>query len=375
MIKIMTIMGTRPEIIRLSRIINSLDKQCNQKLVYTGQNFNFELSEIFFEQLKIRKPDFLFKGSEETSLQTISRIMLKTNEILITEKPDAVLILGDTNSCLAAAIASKRHKTPIFHMEAGNRCYDQRVPEEINRKVIDHISDINLTYSNIAKENLLRENFPPDQIIKIGSPLKEVLDYYMPQIQSQKILNQLKLTENQFFLVSAHREENINSERLLKKLEVALNTVANKFNLPIILSTHPRTQKEINKKKIKFHSLVQTVKPLGFLDYVCLQMNARCVLSDSGSITEESSILNFRALNIRETHERHEGMEEGSVIMVGLNVERICQALHILKNQSKGKDRSIKIVNDYNVSNVSEKVPRIIYSYIDYINRVIWKKS
>ena len=375
MIKIMTIMGTRPEIIRLSRIINSLDKQCNQKLVYTGQNFNFELSEIFFEQLKIRKPDFLFKGSEETSLQTISRIMLKTNEILITEKPDAVLILGDTNSCLAAAIASKRHKIPIFHMEAGNRCYDQRVPEEINRKVIDHISDINLTYSSIAKENLLRENFPPDQIIKIGSPLKEVLDYYMPQIQSQKILNQLKLTENQFFLVRAHREENINSERLLKKLEVALNTIANKFNLPIILSTHPRTQKEINKKKIKFHSLVQTVKPLGFLDYVSLQMNARCVLSDSGSITEESSILNFRALNIRETHERHEGMEEGSVIMVGLNVERICQALHILKNQSKGKDRSIKIVNDYNVSNVSEKVPRIIYSYIDYINRVIWRKS
>ena len=373
MLKVMTIVGTRPEIIRLSRIINILDKYCYHKIVHTGQNFNFELNEIFFKELKIRKPDFFLESARNSAAETIGQIIDKTDKILISEKPDLVLVLGDTNSCLSV-IAAKKRKIPIFHIEAGNRCFDQRVPEEVNRKIVDHTSDVNLTYSNIARENLLRENFPPDQIIKIGSPMYEVLEYYSSQIESSTILKELNLTKKNFFLVSMHREENIDSEKSFKKLEIVLNNIAKNYNLPVIVSTHPRTKKKIDANGIKFHQLVRLTKPFGFLDYVHLQINSKCVLSDSGSITEESSILNFPALNIREMHERPEGMEESAVMMVGLNINNIEQGLKILENQSTGENRTLKIVDDYKVPNVSEKVLRIILSYTDYINRVVWKK-
>jgi UDP-N-acetylglucosamine 2-epimerase (non-hydrolysing) len=373
MLKVMTIVGTRPEIIRLSRIINILDKYCDHKIVHTGQNFNFELNEIFFKELKIRKPDFFLESARNSAAETIGQIIDKTDKILISEKPDLVLVLGDTNSCLSV-IAAKKRKIPIFHIEAGNRCFDQRVPEEVNRKIVDHTSDVNLTYSNIARENLLRENFPPDQIIKIGSPMYEVLEYYSSQIESSTILKELNLTKKNYFLVSMHREENIDSEKSFKKLEIVLNNIAKNYNLPVIVSTHPRTKKKIDTNGIKFHQLVRLTKPFGFLDYVHLQINSKCVLSDSGSITEESSILNFPALNIREMHERPEGMEESAVMMVGLNFNNIEQGLKILENQSTGENRTLKIVNDYKVPNVSEKVLRIILSYTDYINRVVWKK-
>jgi UDP-N-acetylglucosamine 2-epimerase (non-hydrolysing) len=369
----MTIVGTRPEIIRLSRIINILDKYCDHKIVHTGQNFNFELNDIFFKELKIRKPDFFLESARNSAAETIGQIIDKTDKILISERPDLVLVLGDTNSCLSV-IAVKKRKIPIFHIEAGNRCFDQRVPEEVNRKIVDHTSDVNLTYSNIARENLLRENFPPDQIIKIGSPMYEVLEYYSSQIKSSTILKELNLTKKNYFLVSMHREENIESEKSFKKLEIILNNIAENYNLPVIVSTHPRTKKKIDTNGIKFHQLVRLTKPFGFLDYVHLQINSKCVLSDSGSITEESSILNFPALNIREMHERPEGMEESAVMMVGLNINNIQHGLKILENQSTGENRILKIVNEYKVPNVSEKVLRIILSYTDYINRVVWKK-
>jgi UDP-N-acetylglucosamine 2-epimerase len=374
LLKIITIVGTRPEIIRLSRIIDILDKNSDHKLIHTGQNFDFELNKIFFDQLKIRKPDFFLEVAGETPSQTIGQVISKVDNLLATEQPQAILVLGDTNSCLAT-ISAKRRKIPIFHIEAGNRCFDQRVPEEINRKIVDHLSDINLVYSNIARENLLREGLPANQIIKIGSPMFEVLHHYLPQINNSNILKELKLTQQKYFLVSAHREENIDSEDLFKKLENILNVIAEKYCLPVIVSTHPRTRKKINKTGMKTHPLIHFHKPFGFFDYIYLQMNAKAVLSDSGTITEESSILNFPALNLRETHERQEGMEESAVMMVGLEAMRVIECLNILKDQPRGKNRSLNIVQDYNVSNVSEKVLRIIYSYTDYINRVVWKKN
>ena len=373
MLKIITILGTRPEIIRLSRIIGILDKYSSHQLIHTGQNFDFELNKIFFDELKIRKPNFFLEAAGKTAAETIGQIIIKVDKILAIEQPDAVIVLGDTNSSLST-IAAKRRKIPIFHIEAGNRCFDQRVPEEINRKVVDHISDINLTYSGLARENLLRENFPPDQVIKIGSPMLEVLNYFMPQIRKSKIINKLNLRAEKYFLVSTHREENIEDNISFKKIQIILNTIAEKYKLPVIVSTHPRTQKKFDETGVKFHKHVNLIKPLGFFDYVNLQMHARCVLSDSGSITEESSILNFPALNIRETHERSEGMEEAAVMMTGLDINRIQKGLEILQSQPRAKKRMLKIVNDYNVTNVSQKVLRIIYSYTDYINRVVWKK-
>lgn len=374
MLKILTIFGTRPEIIRLSRIIDKLDKSSVHKTIHTGQNFDYELNKIFFEQLKIKKPDFFLEAAGETPSQTIGQVIGKVDNVFAIEKPDAILVLGDTNSCLAV-IPAKRRKIPIFHIEAGNRCFDQRVPEEINRKLVDHISDINLVYSDIARGNLLNEGLPTNQIIKIGSPMFEILNYYSTEINNSNILKELKLDAEQYFLVSAHREENIDSDYLFKKLENLLNIIAEKFKLPIIVSTHPRTRKKINEIGIKTHPLVNFSKPFGFFDYMCLQINAKAVLSDSGTITEESSILNFPALNLRETHERQEGMEETSVIMVGLEASRVIEGLDILKNQKKGKERLLNLVPDYNVPNVSEKVLRIIYSYTDYVNRTVWKKN
>ena len=373
MVKIFTIVGTRPEIIRLSRIINILDKYCEHKLIHTGQNYDFELNQIFFNQLKIPKPNFFLEAAGKSPSQTIGQVISKVDSILATEQPQAILILGDTDSCLAA-ISAKRRKIPIFHIEAGNRCFDQRIPEEINRKIVDHISDMNLVYSNAAKENLLKEGLSSDKIIKIGSPMFEVLHHYLPEINNSNILKELKLGIEQYFLVSLHRDENIENEKSFRKFENLLNVIAEKYCLPIIVSTHPRTKKKINDLGIKFHPLIRLIKPFGFFDYVNLQINAKVVLSDSGTITEESSILNFPALNLRETHERHEGMEEAAVMMVGLDALRVCEGLDILKNQSKGKKRTLNIVADYNVPNVSQKVLRIIHSYIDYINRSVWKK-
>jgi UDP-N-acetylglucosamine 2-epimerase (non-hydrolysing) len=372
-LKVMSIVGTRPEIIRLSRIFSVLDKYCDHSIVHTGQNYDYELNQIFFEQLEIRKPDFFLEAAGQTASETIGNVIAKVDKLFFTETPEAVLILGDTNSCLAA-IPAKRRKIPIFHIEAGNRCFDQRVPEEINRKIVDHVSDINLTYSDIARENLLRENLPSDQIIKIGSPMYEVLNYYMPKILASNIISKLDLKAEQYFLVSIHREENIDSDKSFKKIELILNTIADKFGLPIIVSTHPRTRKKISDFKVKLHPLVRLNKPLSFFDYVNLQINARSVISDSGTITEESSILNFPALNLRETHERSEGMEEAAVMMVGLEIDRVCQSLDILQDQLRGKKRILNIVKDYNVTNVSEKVLRIIHSYTDYVNRIVWKK-
>ena len=373
MFKIITIVGTRPEIIRLSKIIPLLDKFCKHKLVHTGQNYDYELNQIFFDQLEIRKPDIFLEAAGATPAETIGMIISKVDKIFIDYKPDAVLILGDTNSSLAA-ISAKRNKIPIFHMEAGNRCYDQRVPEEINRRVIDHIADINLAYSSIARDCLLKEGLPIDQIVKIGSPMKEVLQHYMPKILSSKILEKFGLKKQKYFVFSSHREENLDSDDRFIKLIKVINELGEEYGLPIILSTHPRTQKRIDEKNISFNSKVKLVKPLGFIDYIQLQINANVVFSDSGTITEESSILNFPALNIRETHERHEGTEEASVMMVELDINKIKNAIEILKTQSKNKERILNIVNDYNLNNVSEKVLRIIHSYVDYVNKKVWKK-
>lgn len=373
MLKVMTIVGTRPEIIRLSRTIAVLDQHCDHCLVHTGQNYDYELNQVFFEQLQIREPNIFLEVAGKSAAETIGQVIAKIDDVLAEEKPEAVLILGDTNSALAA-IAAKRRKIPIFHMEAGNRSFDQRVPEEINRRIVDHIADINLTYSAIAREYLLREGLPPDQVIKTGSPMYEVLHHYLPQIEALDVLPRLGLEENHYFLVSAHREENIDAERQFVKLVAVLNSLAEEHDLPVIVSTHPRTQKRVDSASAKFHPLVRLMKPLGFLDYVHLQMRAKAVLSDSGTITEESSILNFRALNIREAHERPEGMEEAAVMMVGLEIERVRQALTILETQPLGVERGLLMVGDYEAPNVSEKVVRIILSYTDYVNRRVWKK-
>jgi UDP-N-acetylglucosamine 2-epimerase len=374
-LKVMTVVGTRPEIIRLSRVIDALDRSPAVKhvLVHTGQNYDYELNQIFFEDLGLRKPDHFLNAAGKTATETIGQILINIETVLENEKPDAFLVLGDTNSCLCA-IPAKKRQIPIFHMEAGNRCFDQRVPEETNRKIVDHISDINLTYSDIAREYLLREGLSPDKVIKTGSPMYEVLHHYLPKINQSAILEKLELKKNEYFVVSAHREENISSERNFSNLCLVLNNIAGQYNLPVIVSTHPRTQKMIDAKGIKFNPLVKLMKPLGLSDYINLQMNSKVVLSDSGTISEESSILNFRALNIREAHERPEAMEEASVMMVGLNPERIMQGLAQVSDQDI-KNRNFRLVNDYAMPNVSAKVVRIIISYTDYINRVTWQKS
>jgi UDP-N-acetyl-L-fucosamine synthase len=372
-IKVMTIVGTRPEIIRLSRVIAKLDRYAAHTLVHTGQNYDYELSEIFFKDLGIRKPDYFLEAAVGSVAETIGQVISRVDTVLKKEKPEAVLILGDTNSCLSA-IPAKRRKIPIFHMEAGNRCFDQRVPEETNRKIVDHISDINLTYSSIAREYLLREGLPPERVIKTGSPMFEVLHHYMDGINKSQIFKRLNLKRLEYFTVSAHREENVDSDINLTKLVTVLNGLAKMYKKRIIVSTHPRTRKRIEAKGVKFHDKIQLLKPLGFFDYVHLQKNAYAVLSDSGTITEESSILNFPALNIREAHERPEGMEEGAVMMTGLEIDRVHQGLAILKEQSRDENRTLQIVDDYNVPNVSDKVVRIIISYTDYINRIVWQK-
>ena len=371
----MTVVGTRPEIIRLSRVIAALDasEAIDHLLVHTGQNYDYELNQIFFEDLKIRKPDHFLDAAGANATETIGHILIKIDPLLESTKPDAFLVLGDTNSCLCAIPAKKRH-IPIFHMEAGNRCFDQRVPEETNRKIVDHISDINLTYSDIAREYLLREGLPADRIIKTGSPMFEVLNHYITGIESSDVLNKLNLTEHEFFVVSAHREENINSDKNFPGLMAALNLIAEKYEFPIIVSTHPRTRKMNDSKKIEVRPEIQFLKPLGFTDYNALQMRSYAVLSDSGTISEESSILNFPALNIREAHERPEAMEEAAVMMVGLNPERIMQGLLQLTSQKRGKERNFRRVSDYSMPNVSDKVVRIIISYVDYVKRVVWSE-
>jgi UDP-N-acetylglucosamine 2-epimerase len=372
----MTVVGTRPEIIRLSRVIAALDKSeaIEHTLVHTGQNYDYELNEIFFSDLGIRKPDHFLNAAGTTATETIGNILIKIDPLLEQIKPDAFLVLGDTNSCLCA-IPAKKRQIPIFHMEAGNRCFDQRVPEETNRRIVDHIADINLTYSDIAREYLLKEGFPSDRIIKTGSPMYEVLMHYLPQIESSDVLQRLNLERGKYFVVSSHREENINSEKNFNGLINSLNAIAEHYGYPIIVSTHPRTRNMIEKKQVQVRPEVQFLKPLGFHDYNALQMNACAVLSDSGTISEESSILNFRALNIREAHERPEAMEEASVMMVGLSPERIMQGLVQLQYQQTGKDRNFRLVADYSMPNVSEKVVRIIISYTDYIKLNVWKSN
>lgn len=374
-LKVLTVVGTRPEIIRLSRVLIALDQSeaIEHILVHTGQNYDYELNEVFFEDLGLRKPNHFLNAAGSNATTTAGQILINIDSVLETEKPDAFLVLGDTNSCLCAIAAKKRH-IPIFHMEAGNRCFDQRVPEETNRKIVDHVSDINLTYSDIAREYLLREGLPADRIIKTGSPMFEVLNHYLPEINASDILNKLNLEENKFFVVSAHREENINSEKNFKGLMDSLNLIAEKYGYPIIVSTHPRTQKMIDSKKIEMRPEVQFLKPMGFNDYNALQMKSYAVLSDSGTISEESSILNFRALNIRQAHERPEAMEEASVMMVGLNPERIMQGLTQLQYQKRGIERNFRPVADYSMLNVSEKMVRIILSYTDYVKRVVWSE-
>jgi UDP-N-acetylglucosamine 2-epimerase len=370
--KVMTVVGTRPEIIRLSAVINKLDESeaIEHILVHTGQNYDYELNEVFFNDFKLKKPDYFLNAATGTAVETIGNILVKIDPILDEVKPDAFLVLGDTNSCLCA-IAAKRKHIPIFHMEAGNRCFDQRVPEETNRKIVDHVADINLTYSDIAREYLLREGLPADRVIKTGSPMFEVLNSRKDDIEKSDVLERLELKEGKYFVVSAHREENINSEQNFMDLVDTLNTIAEKYQMPLIVSTHPRTRKMIEAKGIEFNPLVKTMKPLGFNDYVKLQKYAKAVLSDSGTISEESSILGFRALNIRQAHERPEAMEEASVMMVGLKKERILQGLEVLETQEKN---TLRLVSDYSMPNVSDKVLRIILSYTDYVNRVVWGK-
>jgi UDP-N-acetylglucosamine 2-epimerase len=374
-LKVMTVVGTRPEIIRLSRVMAALDKSeaIEHILVHTGQNYDYELNQIFFDDLGIRKPDFFLNAAGTNATETVGQILIKIDPLLESENPDAFLVLGDTNSCLCAIPAKKRH-IPIFHMEAGNRCFDQRVPEETNRKIVDHVSDINLTYSDIAREYLLREGLPADRIIKTGSPMFEVLNHYLPSIKASDVLERLGLEDGKFFVVSSHREENINSEKNFLGLMESLNLIAEKYDYPIIVSTHPRTRNMIDKKNIQMHKNVQFLKPLGFNDYNALQMKSFAVLSDSGTISEESSILNFRALNIRDAHERPEAMEETSVMMVGLNLERIMQSLVQLKYQKTGQEWNFRPVADYSMPNVSEKVVRIILSYTDYVKRTVWNE-
>jgi UDP-N-acetyl-L-fucosamine synthase len=373
MLRVMTIVGTRPEIIRLSRVIAKLDQYCDHVLVHTGQNYDYELNEIFFQDLGTRRPDHFLGAAGATSAETIGKVIIAVDGVLAETKPEALLVLGDTNSCLAV-IAAKRRKIPIFHMEAGNRCFDLRVPEEINRRIVDHTADINLTYSDIAREYLLREGIAPETVIKTGSPMYEVLTHYREGIESSDVLSRLGLEPNRYLVVSAHREENIDSERNFMKLVDVLNTVAKQCALPVIVSVHPRTRKRIDMLGSKFDPVVRLLKPLGFKDYVNLQRQATAVLSDSGTITEESSILNFPALNLREVHERPEGMEEASVTMVGLEPQRVLQGLSILASQAHGETRLLREVRDYTMPNVSDKVVRIIHSYTDYVNRVVWRK-
>ncbi|MFJ1426577.1 non-hydrolyzing UDP-N-acetylglucosamine 2-epimerase [Capnocytophaga canimorsus] len=375
-LKVMTVVGTRPEIIRLSRVLSALDasEAVEHIIVHTGQNYDYELNQIFFEDLGLRKPDYFLEAAGKTATETVGNILIKIDPLLEALKPDAFLVLGDTNSCLCAIPAKKRH-IPIFHMEAGNRCFDQRVPEETNRKIVDHTADINLTYSDIAREYLLREGLPADRIIKTGSPMFEVLNYYLPQIKSSDVLEKLNLEKGKFFVVSSHREENINSEKNFRGLMDSLNAIAEKYNYSVIVSTHPRTQNMIDKMKVEMHSNIRFLKPLGFHDYNALQMHAFAVLSDSGTISEESSILNFRALNIRQAHERPEAMEEASVMMVGLSKERILQGLVQLQTQKIGEQRNFRSVADYSMPNVSEKMVRIIISYTDYVKRVVWSEE
>ncbi len=374
-LKVVTVVGTRPEIIRLSRVLARLDEHCEHILVHTGQNYDYELNQVFFDDLDIRKPDYFLNSATDSkgAANTIGNLISAVDEVLAHVQPEALLVLGDTNSCLSV-IPAKRRQIPIFHMEAGNRCFDQRVPEETNRRIVDHTADINLTYSSIAREYLLREGLAPDQIIKTGSPMFEVLNHYRQRIEASDVVNRLSLKADQYFVVSAHREENIESERSFARLVETLNGVAEDFGLPVIVSTHPRTQNRINATGSVFHDKVQLLKPLGFHDYVKLQLSARAVLSDSGTINEESSILNFPALNLREAHERPEGMEEAAVMMVGLDVERVRQGLSILETQARGEKRGLRLVGDYSMPNVSDKVVRIIHSYTDYVNRVVWKK-
>jgi len=374
-LKVVSVVGTRPEIIRLSRVLAALDAHCDHVLVHTGQNYDYELNQVFFDDLGVRKPDYFLNSAAGSTgaAHTIGNLIIAVDQVLGEVNPEAMLVLGDTNSCLSV-IPAKRRKIPIFHMEAGNRCFDQRVPEETNRRIVDHTADINLTYSTIARDYLMREGLPPDQVIKTGSPMYEVLSYYRPRIEASNVLERLELQPGQYFVVSAHREENIDSERSFSKLVSVLNAVAEDHGLPVIVSTHPRTQKRVDATGAAFHPQVRLMKPLGFHDYVKLQMSARAVLSDSGTINEESSILNFPALNLREAHERPEGMEEAAVMLVGLEVDRVRQGLDILTTQPRGDDRGLRLVGDYSMPNVSEKVVRIVHSYTDYVNRVVWKK-
>lgn len=372
-LKLMTVVGTRPEIIRLSRVMAACDQYFDHVLVHTGQNYDYELNEIFFTDLGIRKPDHFLNAAGATGAETIGNVIIAVDKVLEQVQPEALLVLGDTNSCMAV-LPTKRRKIPTFHMEAGNRCFDMRVPEEINRRIVDHTADINLTYSTIARDYLLAEGLPADQVIKTGSPMFEVLHHYKAKIEASDVLERLNLKEHEYFIVSAHREENINSDQNFLDLVEMLNAVAEKYKYPVIVSTHPRTRKRIEELNIEFHPLIQLLKPLGFSDYNKLQLSAKATLSDSGTINEESSILNFPALNLRQAHERPEGMEEAAVMMVGLTAERILQALEILDHQPRGEDRLLRLVADYSMPNVSEKVARIILSYTDYVNRVVWKK-
>jgi UDP-N-acetylglucosamine 2-epimerase len=371
--KVATILGTRPEIIRLSRVIAALDRYTDHVLIHTGQNYDYELNQVFFEDLEIRQPDYFLEAAGKNAADTIGQVISRSSDALAEIQPDAVLVLGDTNSCLAA-LSGKRLKIPIFHMEAGNRCFDERVPEEINRRIVDHISDINLPYSDISREYLLREGIAPDRIITTGSPMYEVLTYYRQRIDRSDILTRLGVAKNGYFVVSAHREENIDSVRQFGNLVSVLEAVAKKFQLPVIVSAHPRTRKRIEAVGVSFSENIRLEKAMGFSDYVQLMMGARAVLSDSGTITEESSILNFRALNIREAHERPEGMEEGAVMMTGLDPAGVLDALKILEEQPTGEKRLLRIVPNYNVPNVSEKIVRVIFSYTDYVRRVVWRK-
>ncbi|EJI85749.1 UDP-N-acetylglucosamine 2-epimerase [Alishewanella aestuarii B11] len=372
-LKVMTVVGTRPEIIRLSRVMAALEQHCEHIIVHTGQNYDFELNQVFFDDLGVRKPDYFLNAAGSTGAETIGNVIIAVDKVLAEVNPDAMLVLGDTNSCMAV-IPAKRRKIPTFHMEAGNRCFDMRVPEEINRRIVDHTADINLTYSSIARDYLLAEGIPADRVIKTGSPMFEVLNHYMPQIDGSDVLNRLELTEREFFVISAHREENVDSPKNLHKLAAVLNGLAEKYGHPVIVSTHPRTRKRIEEQGVVFNPLVQLLKPLGFHDYNKLQKSAKAVLSDSGTISEESSIMNFPALNIREAHERPEAFEEASVMMVGLEVERVFQALQVLDSQPSGDTRLLRPVYDYSMPNVSDKVVRIVHSYRDYVMRVVWKQ-
>ncbi|MDH0444836.1 UDP-N-acetylglucosamine 2-epimerase (non-hydrolyzing) [Stutzerimonas stutzeri] len=372
-LRVVTVVGTRPEIIRLSRVMAKLDEYCDHVLVHTGQNYDYELNEIFFQDLGIRKPDHFLNAAGSSGAETIGNVIIAVDRVLADVQPEALLVLGDTNSCMAV-IPAKRRKIPTFHMEAGNRCFDMRVPEEINRRIVDHTADINLTYSTIARDYLLREGLSPDMVIKTGSPMFEVLNYYREGIEASDVLERLGLEAGKFFVVSAHREENVDTDKNFLKLVEVLNTVAAHYGFPVIVSTHPRTQKRVDAMGVQFHANVRLLKPLGFKDYNKLQLTAKAVLSDSGTINEESSILNFPALNIREAHERPEGMEEAAAMMVGLERERVLQGLQILESQARGDERTLRLVGDYSMPNVADKVVRIIHSYRDYVMRTVWKR-